>query len=1584
MKRSLITLLSLFSLQADIVYESGDLIEFFGGTAPESAYNNWVSHVTEGIANDGYNDYGPEWLDVQTNGFGHHKKLSEFSQTLVYWETILSQFVNGDTTLVDSLLQDSLDSFFYELVIFEDTTLNKTFHLLREQIDTSFVDVNQIAIPEDDVIGSFRNSWGLYIINPNASREQVLIQVPHPCDDFIAPYIAMDLFLEIDAFGFMINGTGREVEWSEDGTYTNSKSLSDPSRYQYTIFQKFQEAVTEPLINTQPHWPLVFAIHSFDNASHSTRYSVILAAGASNTFTNKPIRDITDDHFDIINFTEEFPIMENQFDNPDPVHVSEYYEAYYDDIFNYDNGSDEFIIRKSTSLNGIQNGHQMTHLQGLVNGYSVYEPWVQVEMDEKPMLFDSLDMPDEMVYSQGSYPTNVHNFSMIRDYYKPFIQAVDNYLIHWETNSDITPPDSISYLMAYNMDNPDQVYLTWSPEFDTNFKSTEIQFDLDSISINSPIIDFNDYSTLQYMRLNNQTIIGVNNTEPWFFRVRAKDYFDNAGPWSVTVSNILPGHSPPDTILMFNESTIIESIIDEDIDGNDYSVDTVNGLPGISPSLALFGNTWKSVQINSFLPDSTTILQVYARVDSLSEIQAIGFSDGEKTLRYSVAGTEMLDIEEWIPVYQGTGQTRVWKSYDIPIGNDWVAWYDSLSAINEIQFINDNDDTSRASGSIHFSIILDISPDLPISPTVYIDYSLGDIRLENNQEMVSASFTSTVIDSDSYNFTFHWEFGDGSSSNEIHPSHEYVVQDDHDYTVILTVEDETGQQGWGTAMIQVDPGESSFPLTLNFVGDIMMGRRFEEDDGIISTLGVNALYEPTYEILGLAADVTVANLEILLSDQGYPHPTKGIVFRCAPANVGGLIYAGIDVVSLANNHIMDYMEPAMIQTQNLLSEVGIHHSGAGMNSYEAYLPAMISRKGQTIAFLSVSDRTGQYNNYQPYLNAGENKPGFAYMTPYYLKQQIQSVRDISDLIVVEMHSGSEYSYSPGDHYDSYEPPDGYESMRLNPASEIGFLEDPLMGMEVEDYSPRLDRPQMWDRAIRQFAIDEGADAVIVHHPHIIQGLEIYNGKMIAHSLGNFIFDLNYPETYPSMILNTEADESGFTGYSITPIYIDDYLTVPALGELANYILDHIAMRSRELDTYVHVNPESNRGIVVMDTLALFSQGLDYSIWNLIWKETLLEGEPYFVSNPLSIPNAGSLSKITGGFQPITHYRLGREKIWMKNFEDEGSSLWNFNSNSEFLQDSIFRRGETAASQIRYDYAQDNIITNLEDRMPFKNEFDHTIHGYIKTENGKNVTLQIRLSEGRSGESILTSSMNDSVQGTKFWMPYWGDVPSHEDANFFDIRMNTGIPDTGKSQTWFDDVGLVEWDSLQSFEGFPISVMHPNDFNYIQVYATQTPVAMAGIQMTNTIIGDLPSLDAIPKAANPVITAPGKVHFYDESKGAVGNWHWVFMDQVNVYQQHPTFHFFDPGIYEVSLTVTGLNGEADTDYITIVALSGDAEEYNLGDVNGDGSLNAVDVLLCVNYIIGLVDLEPEEFLAADVDGNGVIDIYDALVIADLFN
>ena len=112
MRRPFFILLIIGTIHPEIIHESGDLAMFLGGSAPSSAYENWVSHVSEGIASEGYNDYGPTWLDVQSNGFGTYRVLQENSPVLSYWETIFYHFVNGDTTIVDSLLQDSLESFF--------------------------------------------------------------------------------------------------------------------------------------------------------------------------------------------------------------------------------------------------------------------------------------------------------------------------------------------------------------------------------------------------------------------------------------------------------------------------------------------------------------------------------------------------------------------------------------------------------------------------------------------------------------------------------------------------------------------------------------------------------------------------------------------------------------------------------------------------------------------------------------------------------------------------------------------------------------------------------------------------------------------------------------------------------------------------------------------------------------------------------------------------------------------------------------------------------------------------------------------------------------------------------------------------------------------------------------------------------------------------------------------------------------------------------------------------------------------------------------------------------------------------------
>ena len=281
--------------------------------------------------------------------------------------------------------------------------------------------------------------------------------------------------------------------------------------------------------------------------------------------------------------------------------MTDYYEVFYDDQCIYDNGSEEFPITLATELKGPSNGIQMIDLQSQVNGYSVYEPWIHVELDEKPMLLDSMGISDEIAYGQGSYPTNIDNFSMIREYYQPFIDALELYISHWESVPDQESPDSIEFIRAYNVDNSDDVYLTWAPVHDTNFKSFQFEADQDTF-FNSPIFfDLDDYAQLQYMRQDHQTLSGLNNAQQWWFRIRGVDYFDNAGPWSQAVSNLLPGHSLHDTLLDFEHVNLIQSIPNEDIDQEDYAIDSLNTIPGNSHSFVLFGNTWKSCKRPSIL-----------------------------------------------------------------------------------------------------------------------------------------------------------------------------------------------------------------------------------------------------------------------------------------------------------------------------------------------------------------------------------------------------------------------------------------------------------------------------------------------------------------------------------------------------------------------------------------------------------------------------------------------------------------------------------------------------------------------------------------------------------------------------------------------------------------------------------------------------------------------------------------------------------------------------------------------------------------------------------------------------------------------
>jgi len=843
-----------------------------------------------------------------------------------------------------------------------------------------------------------------------------------------------------------------------------------------------------------------------------------------------------------------------------------------------------------------------------------------------------------------------------------------------------------------------------------------------------------------------------------------------------------------DTIENFDDGEIqLYSYPNEDMDPDAWALDSLTTHNNSAFSLKLWGNTWKIESIVPVMLDTSDVWRVSVYIDTLAEIQGIGLRDTAHTLLYSFAGTQQMNTEDWVTVYQGAFPQRGWNDYLLPVGQDWLAYYGYLPTITGVVYINDRD--YDPDGVVYFDDVMDITFDLPMTPQVTVEYVTGKVyRNIRGIDLIDVQFYSTVIDTDSWYHEYFWYFGDDSTSSEPNPYHTYLVEDNHPYTVLLEVVDSTNLWGRATCQVTVDPGQTTFPLTMNFVGDVMLARRYEYPGGIIPTLGVEAIFEPTLPYLGDAAEITVANLECPLTDTGTPHPTKPIIFRGSPENVTGLVYAGIDVVTIANNHIIDFGLEGLQQTQTVLHSNGILYSGAGANSYEAYQPLFVNKKGTSIAFLASSDRTGQYDNYQPYLNAGLNKPGFANLTQYDVTRQVNTVEDNADVIIVEMHSGDEY----------------------NPVPEARSL-DQRDSDEEEMYSPFLLAPSRSDIADRHHAIDEGADLVVCHHVHVLQGLEVYDGKLIAHSLGDFTFDLNYPETYPSMILSAKIDNTGFYEYIVVPVYVDDYIPKRAQGEVGLYILDYLARRTRDLDSYLVVDRDSVTEQVILDTTTLSSTttAFDDTV-------DLREEGSTWVSNPLRLARQGDIASITA-IQPYGdwQFRLGRETVWFGNFEDEGCSMWLLDHPDEFYDDSIFYAGVRSLCHYR---SQQNvtIATHFENRLPcYSDTTDHTVYGYIRTDNGNNADVLIRFYQSRTSGFAIGSESTGQISGTDEWAFYYTNFTPVNGTNYFDVWLRSEGPQTGDGYTWFDNVGVVEWGDWQTFT-VPVAIITPNDYYWIQI------------------------------------------------------------------------------------------------------------------------------------------------------------------------
>jgi poly-gamma-glutamate capsule biosynthesis protein CapA/YwtB (metallophosphatase superfamily) len=864
----------------------------------------------------------------------------------------------------------------------------------------------------------------------------------------------------------------------------------------------------------------------------------------------------------------------------------------------------------------------------------------------------------------------------------------------------------------------------------------------------------------------------------------------------------------------FESTPILSSWADQDHSPDSWQLST-NAHSGNS-SLLLYGNTWKSESIDSVAVTDSTVWQIAITCETRGEMQGFGISDGTNQLFYTFFGRDLPEDSNWNTVYQGAFSQNQWHTYLLPIGRDWEIAFGYLPTINELVFVNDADTSTI--GRTLFDSIIDVTDNLPQAPNCRLLYTVEEQqKVSEKQYRLSVQFHGEVFDPDSETHTWAWDFGDSTTSELQNPSHEFLINSDYFYTIGLTVTDPDGLASGDTCQIRVTPGDPSSPLTVNFVGDVFTGRGYENYGGIIDTYGVESLFTPTLDIFGNAADVNVANLEVSYTNRGTAHPTKSVVFRSEPENILGIQYAGVDVVTLGNNHIIDYGEIGMLDTIDNLNLLNIKHSGAGTSEYMALLPTFWTEKGVRLGFLGLCNRTGRAWNYQPFLDAGYNKPGFAYLLPDNLDRCINYTQPLSDIVIVQTHSGDEYLTAPDRAAEEND-------------SEIRFRNEPTPG-EIE---------------LRRCAIDSGADILINHHPHVLQGFESYNGKMIAHSLGNFIFDLYYTETMPTMVLTLEIEKTGITGYRFTPAWINHWIPEPATGNLGREIIGRIADYSLPMNAIVSPIANSNEARIFLNRA-----DTDSSSTATETTLQLIEQNGYAISEPVKLSGRGNLSSIAS-LGNNYEVRYGRELLWHGGFEDEGADLWDDNTADEIMDEEVFRSGKRSLRLRRLSSASTQTGTDLEKHLPCNPEKEHSAISYLKTDNAYQARTMVRFYNSRYGTSPVGDyDLASRFNGSTDWTFQWRNLDTPTDATYFDMRCGHEPPENDTAYSWFDDLALIEWDNWVPAND-ELKIPAPNNYRFIQLRNINTGITEATLNYSETAYGPL-EISTVP---DDVPTPPG--------------------------------------------------------------------------------------------------------------------------------
>ena len=555
-------------------------------------------------------------------------------------------------------------------------------------------------------------------------------------------------------------------------------------------------------------------------------------------------------------------------------------------------------------------------------------------------------------------------------------------------------------------------------------------------------------------------------------------------------------------------------------------------------------------------------------------------------------------------------------------------------------------------------------------------------------------------------------------------------------------------------------------VMLAFGGDVMMGRRYSKpyfNDPVLIRDGhektdTRALVQYVKPYMALA-DFAAVNLETQISDSKPENRApKGVTFFSPPETLNALKWSGVDYVTLGNNHIYDYLEEGLTSTLSYLDDSGIAYSGAGLNQQQALEAYRTEINQQNYAMLGFVGWAGGFN---PNQVAEKSKGGSALGTQENIVNTVERESQSGRTTVVQYHGSLEYSDEP-----------------------TGMTESRLKS-----------------------AIDQGADLVIAHHPHVTQGFEIYKNKLIAYSMGNFIFDQYFHASPHSYVLYVWMDGEKFYRAEVVPIYLKGYAPVPATGIQRSTV----TKRTHYLSQLRGVNFSASGGHMV----------LRQAKSNSVTKKTeLVYNNSEKIQNVYRFPVLKRIQKVESKVKD-NRYRLGQNQLNGGDFESY--KLFSSDERSWLLDNAQLSSQVAASGTNSIAMMPEQESSALVGMKTFRRVFDagNPMSFTAKVLNTKKpIKARLLFQKRRSRDKFLTALENNEKKVIK-------EVIISPDEHWQKIEIDFNTPrvgyrsyrvllelsvldDKNPQPVYVDDIELVKWQAhYNEFGKLPLdkSLLH---------------------------------------------------------------------------------------------------------------------------------------------------------------------------------